>query len=122
MATQINAINLDRSMIRHDKNKVWRAFQVFEAMKRWHKMRLAPREKRKNGMTEKNGIPHIWEVPCIKEVDYRLHAEKFNLSQGWLCPHCLTFITTTKAEPSCSKGCHLRRDLFVKSFFNVKRR
>ncbi|MGZ3862202.1 MAG: hypothetical protein ACXVPN_11810 [Bacteroidia bacterium] len=72
--------------------------------------------KATGGITEKNGIPYVWGVPCIKDAEYKFSLNKFPVTI-WLCPHCLQNISFENEDIFCVTGCHLSGNVDRGSYF-----
>jgi hypothetical protein len=70
-----------------------------------------------NGITEKNGIPYVWGVPCVKDNYYKFSADRLVGRTAWLCPHCMDNISLENEEMFCRNSCHLVKNAVRKSVF-----
>ena len=70
-----------------------------------------------NGITEKNGLPYVWGVPCVKDYYYQFSADRLMRRTAWLCPHCLDNISLENEEMFCQNSCHLAKNAVRKSVF-----
>jgi len=108
---------LTAKIIYLDKTSGKYPFKALDLFRWWHKTPGGDKKRSIEGVTLKSGIPHVWGVPCIKEVNYKLFYSEFSENQEWLCPHCLCFMSTGNKQVICSNGCHLRNDPAAKSAF-----
>lgn len=69
------------------------------------------------GITEKEGVPYVWNVPCFKDTDYKFSEAKLKGLSYWICPHCLKHLSLQDEIILCAQGCHLKNDPKTKSVF-----
>ena len=63
-----------------------------------------------NGITEEDGVPHVWGIPCIRDRNYRLSlAEYFGLT-FWLCPYCDSHLIQKEGSKICINDCHIAKN------------
>ncbi|HWY39076.1 MAG TPA: hypothetical protein VNY73_10990 [Bacteroidia bacterium] len=66
-------------------------------------------------ISEHNGVPYIWGVPCIKDKNYRFSSAEFLGLSEWVCPHCHSHISQENGDIICLNSCHLKKKRSKKS-------
>lgn len=76
-----------------------------------------------NGISEKDGIPHIWDVPCVRDNGFGNIALKPGLTYtNWICPCCLNNLNIDENGMYCKTGCHLANEKLTSVFLKKRKR
>lgn len=74
------------------------------------------------GITEKNGIPHVWGVPCAHDKVWEtLTFPLKDTYTGWICPHCLGYLFKYNTGLHCINSCHLAKKHLPSVYLKEKR-
>ncbi|HXB39374.1 MAG TPA: hypothetical protein VNZ49_02460 [Bacteroidia bacterium] len=63
-----------------------------------------------NGITEEDGVPHVWGVPCIRDKNYRFSLAEYLHLTVWLCPYCYSHLIQKEDSKICINDCHKSRN------------
>ncbi|MGZ3862201.1 MAG: hypothetical protein ACXVPN_11805 [Bacteroidia bacterium] len=57
-------------------------------------------------ITEKDGIPYVLGLPCIKDPNYKFSLAEYIGLTDWLCPHCNSNLSKVNGKLECVNHCH----------------
>jgi len=67
-----------------------------------------------DGITIKQGVPHIWGIPCTRDANYKFSLAEYLGLMVWLCPFCDSHLCVREKQITCLNNCHVDKNSIKK--------